>query len=236
MALIEPRAQVLPDSQAQAPMISPDSQSPPAPAAPTAPGEGEGETPPQLPDNLIHIPAVQAIMAGSPPALSANIKQFSKNPAAELIAKNKDLLMQAGMGFYKSMSGDLGVIFNEFHIHPQDLQAADRAGKLTLLAPPFDSVNHAVSKSGLKNPVLRPLKVPTVPQPPSIKSPPQIAQTAPPPSPVMPQPAAPVRQATAALQKQILGARAKNAAVGSPTSGAAPGAGRLLNDILKPVV
>lgn len=227
MALIEPRAQVPSPDQ---PVISPE----PISASPPAPDEGQGEKTPTLPEPLLKVPAIQAVMAGAPPALSANIKQFAKNPAAKLISANKDLLMQAGMGFYKSLSGDLGVIFNQLHIHPEDLQAADKLGKLTTVAPPFDSVNHAIAKSGLENPVLKPVQVPTSPKPPTLKAPPSFGQV---PSPVpAPQPATPVRQATAALQKQILGARAKNASVGSPTSGPAPGAGRLLNDILKPVV
>lgn len=199
---------------------------------PTAPPAPEAE-PSGLPQPLLEIPAMQAIMAGSPPAVSANIEKFSKDPAAKLIVENKDALMGAGVGFYKSLSGELGVIFNQLKIHPEDLQAADKMGKLPTIAPSFDSVNHEVSKSGLKNPVLRPANV-GAPAQPTLKAPPQSAQMVSP-APA-PQPAPQVKQATAALQKQILGLRAKNTQPGAPTSGAAPGAGRLLNSILKPAV
>ncbi len=177
---------------------------------------------------------MQAIMAGAPPAVSANIATFSKDPAAKLIVENKDPLMQAGIGFYKSLSGDLGVIFNQMRIHPEDLQAADKQGKLSTIAPSWDSVNHAVSKSGINNPVLKPIGMPTGAAAPSLKAAPGIQQAVPP-TPA-PQPAPQVRQATASLQKQILGLRAKNTQPGSPTSGPAPGQGRLLNSILKPAV
>lgn len=215
--LIEPRAEA---PQPQEPTVDPSQQ----PA-----GEPSGISEP-----LLQVPALQGIMAGTPPALSVNIKAFEKNPVAELIVKNKDPLMQAGMGFYQSMSGDLGVIYNSLHIHPEDLQAADKAGKLTAIAPPFDSVNAEISKSGLGNPALRPTNVPKAPRGPVLKAPPQSGQmVSPEPA---PQPAPAVRQATAALQKSVLGVRAKNLQAGGPTSGPAPGAGRLLNSILRPAV
>ena len=201
---------------------------------PTVDPSQPAQAAPELPDALLKVPAMQALMAGSPPALSATIKSFEKKPEAKLIASNKDLLKQAGMGFYTSLSGETGVIFNGLHIHPEDLLAADKMGKLSTIAPPFDSVDHAVSKSGLQNPALRPSRVPNAPANPRLKAPPTIANTVSPEP--APQPAPQVKQATAGLQKAILGQRAKNAAVGAPTTGPAPGAGRILNNILKPVV
>lgn len=194
-----------------------------------------------LPDELLQIPALQALMAGTPPALSATLKEFQTNPAAQLIVKNKDDLMRAGLGFYRSLSGQVGVIFNQFHLHPQDLQAADKAGKLGTLAPSFDSVNHEVSKSGPQNPVLASGNVPGGPKPPTVKGPPQTAsgmlapanEAGPTPSPAaapMPSPGA------GKIQQKIMGARLANVNPGSPTSGPVPGQGRILNNILKPVV
>ena len=50
--------------------------------------------------------------------------------------------------FYRSLSGQRGVMFNAMRIHPQDIQAADKAGKLlSSVAPDFDLVNHEVGKS-----------------------------------------------------------------------------------------
>jgi hypothetical protein len=208
--------------------MSPDVEpaNPPEPAPP----EQGGDT--KLPDNLIHIPAIQALIAGTPPAISARIKEFEKNPAAKLIAENKGLLQQAGMGFYRSLSGDIGVLFNSFHIHPQDLQAADKAGKLGLIAPPFDSVNHAVSKSGLNNPVLKPISQPGAPKAPSLQAPPQFANQPPAAQPPLPAP----KPIAATLQRQLMAQRGKVIQEGPPATGPAPGAGRLLNSIMKPVV
>jgi hypothetical protein len=182
---------------------------------------------------------MQALIAGSPPAVSANLKEFGSNPAAKLIQANAGLLKQAGMGFYRSLSGDLGVIFNQFHVHPEDIQAADKAGKLSLIAPPFDTVNHAISKSGLRNPVLRPQGgAPTALAPASLKAPPQISAGLPGPLPPGATPAAPpmVRPPPASVQTKLMAARAKNLSPGSPSSGPVPGAGRLLNQILTPTV
>jgi hypothetical protein len=221
-SIIEPRT-AAGEPQDQNPAVDPTQE------APAAPEQDSG-----LPDSLLKVPAMQALMAGSPPALSSSIKSFEKNPVAKLIAENKNPLMQAGIGFYKSLNGDTGVIFNGLHIHPEDLQAADKMGKLTTIAPPFDSVDHAVSKSGLGNPVLKPKNVPQGPASPRLKAPPTIANTVPP-GPA-PQPAPAVKQATAGIQKAVLNQRGKNSAVGAPTTGPAPGAGRILNSILKPVV
>ena len=181
---------------------------------------------------------MQGLFAGSPPALSANLKEFAHNPTAELIAKNKDDLMRAGIGFYRSLSGDLGVIFNQMHIHPEDLQAADKAGKLLAVAPNFLSIDHEISKSGPNHPLLHISGPPTSAAAPTMKAPPQMASAlaatpqAPPPS------SAPGLQtpAVASLQKQVMGLRAKTLSPGSPTSGPAPGAGRILNQILQPSV
>jgi len=212
------------------------------PAAPAAPTADDGSAPPaSLPPELLHVPAMQALVAGSPPAISASIKEFASNPVAKMIVANKDLLQRAGMGFYRSMSGDIGVIFNMLHVHPSDLQAADKAGKLGVLAPPFDSVNHAVGKSGLNNPVLSRTAVPNGPKPPTSIAPPSalpVANPTPPvPNPGPPKPAIPApKPATAAIQRQISGIRKNAINPGTPVTGPAPGAGRLLNSILKPGV
>lgn len=207
--------------------ITPKAGTAPAPTPEVTPAENnEGDTP--SPDSaasaiapeLLQIPAVQALLAGKPAAVSAPLKEFSTRPEAKLIVQNKDSLTRAGFGLYKSLSGDLGVVFNQFHLHPEELIAADKAGKLQEVAPPFDQVNHTVAKSGKDHPIL------------SVTDVPQGLKNAPMPEP--PQAASPVT-APVPDQKQTQ-ARLKNIAVGGPTTGARPGAGRLLNQILKPVV
>lgn len=195
------------------------------PVEPTQPQEAKGG----LPDALIQIPAMQALLAGKPPALSFD-QGFKNKDEANLITGSKDALMKAGIGFYRSLSGDLGVMFNQLHIHGSDLQAADKAGKLLTIAPPFDSINSQVAKSGDKNPILGVDKTSNgFASPQSVQSPPQ-ANTGMAPAPELP--ASKPRQEP----QKLLAARVKNLQPGSPTSGPVPGAGRFLNQVLKPVV
>jgi hypothetical protein len=224
-------------------MIQPaDDAAPPSPQVQpaNAPAPPAG---PKLSEKLLKMPAMQALFAGAPPALSAPTKDFtqSKRDEAKIIKDNLPALQQVGMGFYKSLSGHLGVIYNMLHVHLQDLQAADKAGKLTVLAPDFDSITHAVSKSGARNPVLavrgvpKGFKTPT-PQAPPLAAPVPPGASGPAPAPMSPPPAPQVRPAPAGVQRKLANARVANLQPGAPTSGASPGAGRLLNAIMKPVI
>lgn len=188
------------------------------------PNETEAQPSPAagLPDKLLQIPAMGALFAGKPPALSAHLKNFEKRPEAKLIMENREPLMKAGMGFYRSLSGDLGVVFNQLYIHPDQLKAADKMGKLLSVAPPFDTVNHAISKLGpADHPVLNHNGIV-----------PQTAQPAPPAAP----PQFSGNPMPAAAQKKLATARIANLRPPSPTSGPAPGQGQLLQSILKPVI
>jgi hypothetical protein len=182
-----------------------------------------------MPEALLRIPAMQGLMTGSPGAVSDSIKDFAKRDDAGVLTKNKDWLTQAGFGFYRSLDGDTGVVFNMLYVHPEELKAADAAGKLKEVAPDFDSVNHAIGKSGRAHPALsagpvpKGLKGAPIPQ-----APPQMAQ--------VPPPTANVPPPSAAAQRSLMGARVNNLTQGSPTSGPVPGAGRLLNQVLKPVL
>jgi hypothetical protein len=226
LSLVEPKA--------DSPLASPAEPNPAAPEAQEQPTPAET---PQLPPELLKLPVMQALVAGAPPAVSANIKEFSSNPTAELVIKNANALKQAGMGFYRSLGGDIGVVFNQLKLHPEDLIAADKAGKLSMLAPPFDMVNHGISKSGLDNPVLQAGAKPTGAAPsPMLRPPPQLSAGLPGPSQGAPATPPMVKPASAGLQKQIMATRAKNVTPSAPTSGPAPGAGRLLNQILTPAV
>jgi hypothetical protein len=185
---------------------------------PEAPAEAS------LPDEVLQIPAMQALMAGNPPALSANLQDFAKRPEASAIMGNKDALMAAGMGTYRSLSGDLGVLFNRFYVSPEEITAADKNGQLASIAIPFDVVNQQVAGSGDKNPVLEKKEAPEGFRTAPAATPPQSQSVVTSPGP----------SSEAELNAQR--ARLKNSAVGGPTSGARPAAGRLLNSILKPVL
>lgn len=192
----------------------------------TAPPEAQAEAPQAagagaIPEDLLKIPAIQGLIAGQPGAVSAPIAEFAKRGEAKLVVEHKDALLKAGMGLYRSLDGQTGVIFNQLYVNPEEIKQADQAGQLLEVAPPFDVVNQALSKAGLAHPVLSH----------SGEAPPAAAGA---PIPTPPQAsAAPI---PASAQRKTQAARLANLAPGGPTTGASPGAGRLLNAILKPVV
>lgn len=188
--------------------------------APPAKAGGGG-----LPAEILQMPAMQALFSGQPAALSASLVDFAKRPEGKLIQQHKDVLMKAGMGLYRGLDGDTGVMFNQMYLNGEELKSADEAGQLAQIAPNFDQVNSSVSQSGANNPVLNASAPPGQFKTAPVKSPPQSGS----PIPTVP-------PAGAGVQNQAQRARQKNMAPSSPTSGPKPGAGRLLNSILKPVL
>lgn len=207
---------------------------PKSPELATAPVEPTDAATPQtqssgLPPEILQSPAMQAILSGAPPAVSDSLR--SKRPEFALIAKHKDALLGAGLGLYRSLSGDTGVLFNQLYIHGDDLLAADKLGKLLQIAPPVDQVAAAVSRSGTDNPVLSRNSVPGAFAAPQTTTPPQSS------SGLLATPASDgAGGQNNELQSKVLGARLKNSTLGAPTTGPAPGRGRLLNKILSPVI
>lgn len=210
------------DVQPQAPAAAPAAAAAPNPSQPpidTPQEQAEG-----LPEAILKLHPIQAMIAGTPAAVSMPIKEFSKLPEAEELVKNADALKSAGFNFYKSLSGTTGVIYNALHVHPQDIQNADKAGKLEQIAPPWNHVAHVISKAGLNHPALARTGVPQAMATPTPVAPPQAG------SGLLPKP-----EPASAAKKQAT-ARLLALQPGSPTSGPSPGSGRLLNSILKPVV
>jgi hypothetical protein len=214
--LVEPNIPAA--APAAAPAVEPTGPAPAAPVEPQA-GESQGES---LPDEILQIPAFQALMTGQPPAVSASIKAMENRPEGEIIAQNQGPLQNAGFGFYRALSGDTGVIFNQLYIKGADLQQADKEGRLAELAPPMDEVNEAVIGAGPDNPVLGFQGVQGGPSEGAAPQPPQSG------SPIPPSSGLP-----ASSQKKITTQRLKNLQAGPPSSGARPGGGRLINSILK---
>lgn len=190
-----------------------------APTQPeAAPAESSG-----IPDELLKVPAIQGLLAGSPAAISSSLKAMEKSDVGRSISQNKDVLMQAGMGFYRSLAGDTGVIFNQMYVHPEELKAADKAGKLLQIAPAFSEVNHKIGKMGPgEHPALNARSIPG-----GFKGAP---------IPTPPTSAAMIKPQSADAAKKNLTARLLNLQTGAPTSGSNPGQGRLLASIMKPVV
>jgi hypothetical protein len=174
----------------------------------------------------MQIPAIQAVFVGSPPAMSMTLKGSEDREEVKLLTESKDTLIGLGFGFYRSLDGKTGVMFNGMRIHAEDLKAADKAGKLRTIAPDFDILNHEVAKAGpAGHPVLS-AKPMTGFATPTSAAPPQAASGS---LPLMPPP-------SAAVQRKLAQQRVMNLQPGAPTSGPVPGAGRLLNQVLKQAV
>jgi hypothetical protein len=94
-----------------------------------------------------------------------------------------------------------------------------------MVAPDFDILNHEVAKLGLNHPIFKAQASAGLAMPAS-SQPPQAASGSLPLAPPAP----------ASVQRRLMQQRVTNLSGGAPTSGPAPGAGRLLNNILKPVV
>ena len=157
---------------------------------------------------------MQGLMAGQPGAVSASIEEFTQRPEGQLISANQDALAGAGVGLYRSLDGGIGVLFNSQFVSDQELKNADKEGRLTEIAPPFDQVNQSLGQQPAEGGAVSPAGPATAP-PASIGAMPDMSA---PPS-----------------RKAIM-AKLQNLAPQGPTDGARPGAGRILDQILKPVI
>jgi hypothetical protein len=173
----------------------------PVAAAPEAPA---AETSSELPDEVLQIPAISALLTGSPPATFATSE--SQSPELAVLEKNIEGLTNSGFGLYRSQDKSKIVLFNNLVITPDEIKEADASGKLESIAVPFDELNGAMAEgfqAGAPN-----------------SSAPAPAGTPP----------------SSSAQKKTQTARLKNVQAGSPTEGARPGQGRILNNIAKTVV
>lgn len=160
-----------------------------------------------LPDEVLKIPALNAVIEGSPPAVFA--PATLKSPELKTLEKNIENLKNAGFGFYRTKDKENVVMFNALFITPEELKQADESGQLESIAAPFDEVNTALSvafQDG-KETAAAPPATPAAGNPPP-----------------------------ASAQRNLMTKRVNNVQPGSPTSGARPGQGRLLNNIQKPVI
>lgn len=177
-------------------------------AAPVAPPTAPVEAEPEIPEEVLAIPAMNGLLQGQPAAVYAT--EGEKDPAIATVLANMQPLMAAGFNFYRALDGKTNVIFNEQYISAADIQKADKEGKLQEVAVPFSELNESFNQAMGKPPAGAP---PGAPAPP-------MAGGAP----------------AAGLDKKLATARLKNLAVGPPSAGPAPGQGRLLNSIMQPAV
>lgn len=209
-------------------LIEPAAGTPaPVEITPTDPAAAAPETPPDqsggLSDEVLKLPQMGPLLAGSPPALSAKIKDLDKTEDGKIVAKNAGPLQAAGIFFYRALDKETGVLGNSLYINPEAIKQADAAGQLASVALDWNMVGSEAARAGAANPAATATSVPTSAAPAPVPEPPQQA------SGLLPAP-------PASAQTKIAGARARNLQPGSPTSGPAPGRGRLLSNILKPAI
>ena len=123
----------------------------------------------------------------------------------KVVDKHAKQLVKSGLDFYRTKDKAKIVLFNGLLVKPEEIAQADAAGNLGSIAAPFAEINAAISGGE-----------------PMAKQ----GQSAAPPAPMAAPPAD--------VQNQLTTKRTANLTPGGPTSGAAPGAGRILNNILKP--
>lgn len=185
---------------------------PGAPAAeeivPVTPVVEEVAVEEELPDEVLQIPLIGGLLEGKPAAIY-EVKGQPKIPGMEAITKNIQGLANAGLNLYQSTDGTMAVLFNTQFVSLDKIKEADKAGTLTELAEPAAAVASAYDAV---------LGAPAAP-----------AGSAPSASPAPQSPNTPIN-------KRLTTARLQNLEPGSPTSGPAPGGGRVLNNVLKRAV
>jgi len=185
----------------------------PEPAAAPAPEAAPKESPAsdELPDELLkEAPALQLLLQGAPPATIA--PKDAEYPELKVVAKHLKDLGKAGFGVYPTADGANIVFFNGLYVTPEDVAAADKAGTLDQIAVPYDELRGALGAQDGTASASGAASAPVTP--------PQAAGAPP----------------NASTENKLASARIKNTSVGAPTSGPVPGQGRILNNILKPVV
>lgn len=201
--------------------VAPDGAAAPAPAPASAPAEPEAKIEPgsedQLPDEVLKVPAMAALLQGSPPALYAPVD--ADFPELKELGKYGKELLNAGIGALQTPDGANVVVFNALYVKPEEIEQAVANGTLDQIAVPYEQI-----RSEFEGAASEPSKAAKAS---AGEAPASGAPAVPGPSGNPPAPAA---------QKRMTTARVKNLAPGAPTSGPAPGQGRLLNNILKPTV
>jgi len=207
------------------PDISPDEiQAAPAASAPAAssaaaPAAKSENGAHELPDALLkEVPALQLLMQGSPPATIA--PKDSKFPELATVGKHLKDLGKAGFGIYQTKDKANVVVFNGLLVTPDEVKAADEAGTLDQIAAPYDQLRGEFAAGAEE-------AGGTAGTPEAGGGVSAGVTTA---AASGGQPAAP------AAQRALTSERVSNMQPGSPTSGPAPGQGRILNSLLKPVV
>lgn len=175
-----------------------------------------------LPPAVAAIPAVRMLAIGEPPAFRVEPGQYF--PELEPLGKDIDKVLQGGLDIFKTQGGEV-VVYNPLFIGEAELKQADATGKLGEIIPPYGELSGSepqeVSDEKFQELVQAQDAAPSKMQALSVEEAPQQAAAQPPP---------------AKVQGQINSARVQNVKPQAPTSGPAPGSGRVLNGLLKRAV
>lgn len=216
---------------------------PAASETPEAPGAAKGASKdpvallksvfPNLPDDVLKIPLVQWLTMGKPAAV--RIPPGHYYPDLKPVQTHLPALVDNGFNVYKAQSTGDVVLFNPLYMPPTELQAIDQKGKIDQMIPDYGTLTgqapkemtdeeaqqqvtdgenthrELMAKGYSASPV-------SVPAPVS----PTAQVSGPPPAP--------------AVLRGIAKARLASLNPGAPTSGPAPGQGRILNGLLTPTV
>lgn len=192
--------------------ITPDAAMGGQPTGETKTTEATPDADSELPEEVLKLPVINSLLNGSPPAVYA--PSDAKIPEAKIIDKHSKELINAGLAAYGTSNGVNTVFFNQLFVTGEEIKAADANGTLLdNLAISYDELTAGYEGARLKEGE-EPSEVPA-------------ATTVPSQMPARP---------SSASDRKLTTARLANVAIGSPTSGSAPGQGRLLNSISKPVV
>lgn len=205
----EPLALTPADIQSTAAPTATPPSAPEAPASSDYAGPGTGSHPAAMLETLpseLLDNPMIFAVAKGQPA-AVSAPDKSKDPVVKMVVKHGQSLVAAGFGIYRSIDKKTAVLFNTQVLHPGDLQEADQQGRLEEVAPPFETVNS-----------------PGAPASPGAVAPPTAGSSV------------PSSQPAPSVQNKLATIRGKNLQPTSPTGGAAPGAGNILNSILKPAV
>jgi len=176
----------------------------------TVPANAEEDKGPQIPTEVLELPIMRGLLEGAPAAVWAPIG--TKGPEIATVLKHGPELIKAGFGFYRDEKSKLDLFFNRRFITPELIEAAAKKGKLKEVASPLAEVSAAINGAvGEPAGVVEPGGAGAV-GPVGASGPSILAET-------------PVNTA-----------RLNNLQPGSPTSGPQPGAGRVLNNIIKPTI
>ena len=206
--------------------IQPVADAPVAPIEPQAAApapEDEQPAGPALPEAVLKIPAMAALLQGAPPATYGPLK--SKLPEIETLSKHAQDLKDAGFAAFESesMPGNF-VLFNGLIIKPEEIAQADKSGQLDSVAVPFETLVKSF-ESAKKSAGVDTADVAGA----------QASQAAPGGA-IPPVGGSSVPPLPASAQRRTMSARVANLVPGGPTSGPAPGRGRVINAISTPAV